>query len=113
VRDRIKDVDLTCPECGAPPGRHCPFPIPGGFAGTYDYAHIARRNAAHDLNFPKDGDFDSEAPTPVDPIEPMPEIMETLETLHSPGIPTPTSDRVTRPIRPVAIREALRAAEEP
>lgn len=51
-----------------------------------------------------DGDFLDEEKTPIVPIESMEEIMETL---RSPGIPTPTSERVTRPIRPAAIRAAI------
>lgn len=50
---KTKAIDLLCPECGAVPGRYCPFPIAGAFAGTYDYTHLARREQAHALNFPK------------------------------------------------------------
>lgn len=104
MSDLIKPVDVDCSECGAHPGHYCPFPIPGAFAGTYDYVHAVRRDAAHALNFPPVADFDDEEKTPVEKIESMEEIMETL---RSPGVPTLTSDKVTKPIRPSAIRAAL------
>ena len=43
-------------------------------------------------------DFDSEEPTPVMPSDSMAQIMEGL---RSPGIETLTSERPTKPIKPL------------
>ncbi len=58
-----------------------------------------------------DEDWEADAKTPVVPSITMAELMEELrnrsdETVHSPGIPTATSDRPTKPIRPSALRLA-------
>lgn len=50
-----------------------------------------------------DYDWEADALTPVYPVETMAELMETL---RSPGVPTITSDKPTKPIRPTAIRRA-------
>lgn len=46
-------------------------------------------------------DFEDEVPT-ITQSESMAELMETL---RSPGIPTATSDRPTKPIRPIVRRK--------
>jgi hypothetical protein len=39
----MSKIDKTCPNCGALPGKYCRFPLPGAFAGIYDYTCPARR----------------------------------------------------------------------
>lgn len=48
--------------------------------------------------------------TPVVPSETMDRLMETL---RSPGVETPTSDRATQPIRPIAIQKSLEESKKP
>lgn len=36
-------IKITCPTCQSPPGKYCKFPIPGAFAGIYDWLCPARR----------------------------------------------------------------------
>lgn len=59
-------------------------------------------------NQPPERDFDSEEPTPTIPAETMERLMEDLRsgvvTVRSPGVPTLTSDRPTKPMRPLALR---------
>lgn len=60
---------------------------------------------AHALPPPPDVDgqfdFSDEDPTPIDVPESMEQVMETF---RSPGIPTLTSERPTRPIIPPSVR---------
>lgn len=49
---------------------------------------------------PTHNDFDDESPTPTVDVESMRELMETL---RSPGVPTLTSERPTKPMRPIAV----------
>ncbi len=62
-------------------------------------------------DYDPDCDWEADAKTPVVPSLTMAELMEELrsrsdETVHSPGIPTLTSDKPTKPIRPSALRLA-------
>lgn len=46
-----KPIDIECPvpDCKAPAGKFCKFPIPGAFAGVYDYLHVERKDKARSL----------------------------------------------------------------
>jgi hypothetical protein len=45
-------------------------------------------------------DFEDESPTPTVDTETMEQLMESL---RSPGVPTLTSERPTKPMRPIII----------
>lgn len=62
-----------------------------------------------EFELPEHDDWD-DIKTPVMPAQTMGELMETL---RSPGVETPTSDRVTRPIRPIALQKALEESKKP